>query len=120
MLNINKISQAQACCELEGRKVTLLGFVSLPTANAEEALSKFDGALLLANTENTGVFHKRSRDFYRLFADGRKSYGVLNGMTVFATKSSEGCACYFVVNPRYFPDNPETSYATVYRREELK
>lgn len=118
MLKINKITQAQACREQEGKPVTLLGFVSLPTANMQEALSKFDSALLMAQTENTGIFHKRSRDFYRQLADGRKFYGDMNGKIILTTKFVKGQKCYFVVNPHYFPKNPETSYAIIYRKEE--
>ena len=117
MLEISKITQAQFYRALEGAKVSLLGYVKLPTCDMADALQKFDPALLVHETSNTGVFHKRSKDFYRQFADGQKSYGFTAGNTIFGAKSTDGHDCYFVVNPKYYPDDPASSYAIVYRKE---
>lgn len=80
-------------------------------------MSKFDGMQLKTEMQNIGVFHKRSKDFYREFADGQKSYGYVEGNVIFAAKSDTGHDCYFMVNPRYYPDEPAASYASIYRKE---
>ncbi len=117
MLEVTKITQAQFYRDLEGAKVSLLGYVKLPTYDMADALKGFDHLLLLHKTGNTGIFHKRSKDFYREFEDGQKSYGIAAGNVIFATKSKEGKNCYFVINPHYYPNEPESSYAIVYRKE---
>lgn len=117
MLNIQKITQTQFYRDLDGAKVSLLGYVKLPTYDMADALKSFDHLLLLHKTGNTGIFHKRSKDFYREFEDGQKSYGFTAGNTIFAAKSPAGKDCYFLVNPKYYPNEPESSYAIVYRKE---
>lgn len=117
MLQITKITQAYFFRELEGKEVSLLGYVKLPTANMADALSKFNSTLLNTETQNTGIFKKRSKDFFRQLADGQKSYGYIAGNVIFTTKSTNEKDCYFVINPHYYPNEPSASYAIVYRKE---
>lgn len=97
MLNFFKVTQAQFYREMEGKQVALLDAGTTTRATFSSLLESVEPTKAAINS---GKFVKRSSDFYRLLADGRKSYGHTKGSTVFKACTDEGKAVFVIHEAR--------------------
>lgn len=115
MEKIRKISRAYFMKIMEGKSVSLISACVVGKsvlANTLKSLENADKYLKVTTTpidsKYVGVFHKQSKGFYRLMANGEKSYKwFANGDYVL----SDGTLSFII--------NPDTMRVCVYRLETL-
>lgn len=97
MLNFYKVTQAAFYREVEGKQVALLDAGTTTRATFSNLLESIEPAKAAINS---GKFVKRSSDFYRLLADGRKSYGHTKGSTLYKAFTVDGKAIFVIHEAR--------------------
>lgn len=97
MLNFSTITQAAFYREVEGKQVALLNAGTTTRATFNNLLESIKPS---SPAINIGKFIKRSSDFYRLLADGSKSYGHTKGSTVYKSCTDDGKAIFVIYEAR--------------------
>ena len=115
MEKIKKISRAYFMKIMEGKSVSLISACVVGKEMFEKALKSLENSEKYLKVTTTpidskyvGVFHKQSKGFYRLMANGEKSYKFFSrGDYVL----SDGTLSFII--------NPDTMRVCVYRLETL-